>query len=75
MSKYINIVILYHSNFHKGSKNSLHIDTLRIYKTSEKRLPRFKGHGQGQTKVKKVHNSKCIVYYHYNSVCISEGYS
>ena len=52
MSKYINIVILYHSHFHKGSKTNIsHTYTLWTYATSEMGLPGLKG--QGQTKIKR----------------------
>ena len=54
MSKYVNIVILYQSHFHKGSKtNVLHTNTLWTYTTSEMGLPGFEGKDQGQTNVKR----------------------
>ena len=51
MTKYKNIVILYQSQFRKGSKtNILHTDNLWTYTTIEVGLTGYKG--QGQTKVK-----------------------
>ena len=56
MSKYINIVILYQSHFHKGSETNISArDTLCKNKTFEMGLPGFKG--QGQAKVKNQNSS------------------
>ena len=60
MSKYINIVIIFQSNFHKGLEtNILQAGTLCTYIAIEMGLPGYKGKGQGQTKVKNkiFHNS------------------
>ena len=64
MSKYINIVILYQSHIHKGSKtNILQTDTLWIHTISEVGLPGYRGHGQGQMKVKRQ-NISLFQFYH-----------
>ena len=54
MNKYVNIVILYRSHFHKGSiTNILNTYKLWTYTTFEMGLPGYKGQGQGQMKIKK----------------------
>ena len=60
MNKYINIIVLYQIQFHKGSKiNILYTNILWIYTDFEMRLPGLKGQGQGQGQ-KKIEVKKCL---------------
>ena len=64
MSKYINIVILCQSHFHKVSITYiLHIYTLWTYTTFGMGLPGCKGQGQGQMKVKRQNISEFKCYH------------